>query len=378
MHIVQIAPVIGRGSGVGGVAWNLEREFTALGHTVERFTLADARRRPVKPWPRHLFWRALALFRQAVWFSTVGTRRAKSFLASRPDAVSICHNAVMTGDVFVNHGVVVDAMRARGQALRQLLRNPTHVFTWLRDAYRYHSRIHRAVVALSPAQVESLRRTYGTLRPEVVVIPNGVDLERFHPPTKAERRHARAQFRLDDDDRVVLFVGHEFERKGLGIAIDALREATTVLLLVAGGKQETIAAARAHAVRAGVGDRVLFMGPRDDDLPLFFSASDIFVLPSSYEANALVVLEALAAGLPVVATPVGYAPDVIVDGVNGYLAEPDPHEVAARFEQLAAADLPALRVASRNTAEAHSWRATAQRYIELLDELHRERAAAGR
>ena len=55
----------------------------------------------------------------------------------------------------------------------------------------------------------------------------------------------------------------------------------------------------------------------------FFAAADMFVLPSAYEANALVVLEALACGLPVVATRVGFAPEIIVDGDNGYLVDRD-------------------------------------------------------
>ncbi|KHK99319.1 hypothetical protein LK09_03320 [Microbacterium mangrovi] len=369
MRIVQIAPYIHTGSGVAGVAANLEREFRALGHTVERFTLEDALRGKSFRERRSVPMRAFALFRQMVWFTVIGTARAKEYLAERPDAVSICHNNVMTGDVYVDHGVVSAAMRARGNGAWRMVRNPTHLFTFARDLVRYRGRAHRAVVALSPAQVEVLRRTYGKVRPPVVVIPNGVDLERFRPPTAEERRNARAQFRLDDEDRVVLFVGHEFERKGLPLAIDALAHATTVLMLVAGGNQQSIADARAHAEAAGVADRVLFMGPRGDDLPLFFAASDIFALPSAYEANALVVLEALAAGVPVVATRVGYAPDVIVDGENGFLVDRDPIELAARFEQLAAIDLAPLREAARRSAEAHSWRASAQRYVELLADL---------
>lgn len=369
MRIVQIAPYIHTGSGVAGVAANLEREFRALGHTVERFTIEDARRgRPARHW-RIAAMRALALFQQMVWFTVVGTRRARAYLADRPDAVSICHNNVMAGDVYVDHGVVSAAMRARGNGLWRMVRNPTHLFTFARDAVRYRGATHRAVVALSPAQVEVLRRTYGRVHPPIVVIPNGVDLDRFRPPTAEERRHARAQFHLDDEDRVVLFVGHEFERKGLPVAIAALAHATTVLLLVAGGTQQSIADQRAQAERLGVADRVLFMGPRADDLPLFFAASDMFVLPSAYEANALVILEALAAGLPVVATRVGYAPDVIADGQNGFLVDQDPVDIARRFEQLAAMDVAPLRRAARRTAEAHSWRQTAQRYVELLASL---------
>ncbi len=377
LHIVQIAPYIGGGSGVAGVAWNLEQHFLAMGHRVERFTTATASRRPQRPWPRHPFFRALALFRKMVWFTTVGTVRARRFLNERADAVVICHNNALIGDVYVNHGVVGAAMRARGSGTWRMVRNPTHAFTFVRDAIRYRNGIHRVVVALSPSEADTLRRVYGRVRPPIEIIPNGVDLERFHPPTPEERAQARAAFHLDDDDRVVLFVGHEFARKGLSFAIDALISAPTVLLLVIGGNATAIEQARAHAREAGVDGRVLFMGTRTD-LPVFFAAADAFVLPSAYEANALVVLEALAAGLPVVATRVGFAPDLIIDGSNGYLVERDAAEIGARFEELAAADLAPWRRRARETAEQHGWRTTALQYVDLLQRLAQEkRSPAG-
>jgi UDP-glucose:(heptosyl)LPS alpha-1,3-glucosyltransferase len=178
---------------------------------------------------------------------------------------------------------------------------------------------------------------------------------------------------LNDDDRVALFVGHEFSRKGLEYAISALLHAPAVLLLVAGGNVQAIESARGHAESIGVAHRVLFMGPRSD-LPIFFAASDMFVLPSAYEANALVVLEALAAGLPVIATRVGYAPDVIVDGVNGFLVDREPAQIGERFEQIAAAGRGAFGRDARATAEAHGWNATAKRYVELLESIAAARA----
>lgn len=368
MHIVQIVPNLGRGSGVAGVAWNLQQEFRAMGHTVEAFTMTTATGGRPRRTPRHPLFRALKLFRGMVWFSTVGTARARRFLRERPDAVSICHNNVMAGDVYVNHGVVGAAMRARGNGLWRMVRNPTHPFTFVRDLIRYRGRTHRAVVALSPSEAETLRRVYGRVRAPITIIPNGVDLERFHPPTPVERAEARAAFRLDDEARVVLFIGHEFARKGLAVAIEALVHAPSLLLLVVGGNAQAIDQARARANDLGVAERVLFVGARHD-VPLFLAAADLFVLPSAYEANALVVLEALAAGLPVVATRVGYAPELIVDGENGYLVERDPVEIGARFEELAAVDLDAWARRARTSAEPHGWRATAERYVELLRSL---------
>ena len=375
-RIVQIVPFIGPGTGVAGVAWNLEKEFRALGATVERYTFTDAVRHRVRPpWPNV---RVLARIRggwRMVWFSTVGTRRARAFLASRPDAVVICHNNVLVGDVYVNHGLLLASMRARGRSTWGIYRNPVHVFIYLRDRVRYRGRAHRAVVCLSEADAADLRATYGPVRPRVVVIPNGVDLERFRPPTPDERQAARTELGLGTEERVAVFVGHEFSRKGLSFAIRGLQVAPSVLLLIIGGNDDIIAEANAEAQELGVGDRVLVLGPRDRLTP-FLAASDFFVLPSAYEANALVVLEALASGLPVIATPVGFAPEIVVDGENGCLVERDGRLVGERMEQLANLDDGELAEWSRRaraTAERYGWRGVAQHYLELVEELRAER-----
>jgi UDP-glucose:(heptosyl)LPS alpha-1,3-glucosyltransferase len=367
MRIVQIAPFVSSGSGQAGVVWNLERAFTELGHDVESFTLASARRGRPLPQPSRPLAARVARAWRPIWFSTVGTARARRFLADRPGSFSICHDGVMTGDVYVSHGILRETAAVRGRLAWRLARNPALLFIHLRDLVRYRGRWHRVAVALSAQDAAALRRAYGRVTPPLVVIPNGVDLERFHPPSADERTAARAAFHLDDDARVALFVGHDVVRKGLLHAVRALAHAPTVLLLVVGGDLEGIEQARAEARRLGVEDRVLFAGVQHD-LPLFFAASDMFVFPTSYEANALVVLEALASGLPVVTTPVGYAPEIIREGENGLLVSTDPAEIGDRLEQLAwSEDLAGWRARARRSVEDHSWRAIAQRYLVLAE-----------
>jgi UDP-glucose:(heptosyl)LPS alpha-1,3-glucosyltransferase len=378
-RIVQIVPFIGPGAGVAGVAWNLEQQFRQLGVAVERYTFDDARRGKALKWPRAKLLRRLARGWRVVWFSIFGTLRARRFLAERPDAISICHNDVMTGDIYVNHGVVIASMRARGNPFWLMVRNPIHVFVYLRDRVRYRGRVHRAVVALSQQDVRELHETYGRVRPPIAHIPNGVDLDHFRPPSEEERHAARTELRLGDDERVALFVGHEFHRKGLSYAIGALRHAPSVLLLILGGSDEIIADAYANALEIGVGERVLFLGPRQNLRP-FLAASDMFVLPSAYEANALVVLEALASGLPVVSTRVGFAPEIIDDGVNGFLVERHATEIGDRLERLAELDSEELgewRRRARSSIEPYSWRAVAQRYLDLADQLIAARRRTG-
>ena len=101
----------------------------------------------------------------------------------------------------------------------------------------------------------------------------------------------------------------------------------------------------------------------------------MLVLPSAYEANALVVLEALACGLPVVCTRVGFAPDLLVDGENGYLVDRDAASVGDRLAMLAEEDLGPWRARARETASRYSWPEIARQYLALVDSLRAERTA---
>lgn len=378
VRIVQIATFIGPGSGVAGVAWNLEQAFHRLGAQVDSFTFPIAH--PGKPAPIAVRGRITARIVsqwRVVWMSTTGTRRAREYLAARPDAVSIVHNNVMTGDVYVNHGVLFAAMRARGMGVLRMALDPSRVYVHLRDRKRYRGHTHRRIVALTDAEVQTLIDSYGRIGPDVRVISNGVDLDEYRPPTPDERAEARAIFHLGEDDRVALFIGHEFDRKGLPIAIEALVHAPTVLLLVVGGSRKMVDDARRRGERLGVADRVLLVGEQRGMRP-YLAAADMFVLPSVYESSGLVFLEALASGLPVVATRVGVAPQVVENGVNGYLVDRDPVQVGERLETIAAHPYGAFMDAARRSVADYSWTSIAQQYLDLAAEILAERAAEAR
>ena len=370
-HIVQIAPTIQPGTGVAAVAYHLEREFVARGAIVERFTAADAGRAPRRS-PRSALGARLAHGWDVIWFSTVGTARARRFLAERPDAISICHNDVMTGDIYVNHGLLQVAMRIRGHYAWRMVRNPLHLFTAARDRIRYRGGRHRAFVALTEEEAALLVKTYGHLGAPVHVIPNGVDLEHFHPVDDAERASARAALGLPGDGLVAVFIGNEFDRKGLPIVLDALQRAPRVHLLVVGGTGDMIRRATAQAERFGVAGRVHFVGSHPSPGP-FLRAADVLVLPSAYESYGLVITEALASGLPVVSSPVGIAPEAVADGVNGYIVPPDAAAVGQRLAELSEMDLNDWRHRARDAALAYTWRSVADRYLALVEKVRMAR-----
>ncbi|MGW8567315.1 glycosyltransferase family 4 protein [Isoptericola sp. NPDC055881] len=363
MIVVQIAPEIGTGTGVGGVAADLESAWQRAGVDVRRFTLEDAHGAWL-PAPSTTLGGRLALLARVLWFSTVGAVAARRYCRSLPDAVSVCHNDALAGDVYVNHGIVQVAMAHRGNARWRLARNPVLLVAVARDRLRYRTHVHRAVVNLSSTEDRLLREVYGRIAAPTTVVGNGVDLERFRPPTPEQRTAARARFGLTADERTVLFVGHEHDRKGLPALLDAVARVPGTRLLVVGGDPAMIATARRRAAAAGVAARCTFTGPLPDVVEAMHAA-DVFCLPSAYESCGLVYLEALATGLPVVATAVGIVPDVVTSA-TGAIVPSDRAALADGLRHALRLEPGTVRPAARAAAERWSWDAVAARYLDVL------------
>lgn len=179
----------------------------------------------------------------------------------------------------------------------------------------------RKVIAVS----DSLRRlavSLGLPEGKGVVIGNGVDTAKFQP---VDRSAARTRYGLPQDAKVLITVGALVERKGFHRVIDCIpalldRHPTLHYLIVGGASPEgnMEAELRAQVARLGLSERVHFLGPIPPaELKWPLSAADVFVLSSSNEGWANVILEAMACGLPVVATDVGGNREVVADARLG-------------------------------------------------------------
>ena len=162
-----------------------------------------------------------------------------------------------------------------------------------------------------------------------------------------ERAAVRAELGLSPDAKVLVCVGRLAPQKDHPTLFAAMaRLPADVVLLVVGGDPfgDGEARLRAEVERLGVGERVRFLGIRHD-VPDLLSASDLFVLPSLWEGLGLVFLEAMAVALPIVATDVSAIPEVVQDGVSGWLVPPgDPEALAAAVQR--ALDDPSARQAA--------------------------------
>ncbi|MFJ4472326.1 glycosyltransferase [Streptomyces sp. NPDC089424] len=176
----------------------------------------------------------------------------------------------------------------------------------VRGLYLAGERLGRATVAVSPTVAARLEH-WGVPAARIAVVPNGVDLARFlFDPV--QRQRTRQRFGLPDTAFVIGAVGRLTAGKRFDVAVRALARLPEDhwLLLVGGGPEEHMLRRTAH--EAGVADRVLFTGERPyvpdgspgPDLPSLTAAMDLLVSPSAEEAFGLAVIEALAAGLPVV------------------------------------------------------------------------------
>jgi glycosyltransferase involved in cell wall biosynthesis len=205
----------------------------------------------------------------------------------------------------------------------------------------------QAAVAVSGALAEELT-SLGVARSRIAVVPNGVDRSLFFP---RDRQAERAALGVPGDASVVLFVGRVEPQKGVGellAAFDRLRSRMPRAVLVMIGDEP-----RAHEVEGGVRCRadgaVRFLGPRPhSEVARWMGASDLLALPSWSEGTPNVVLESLASGRPVVATPVGGIAEVLSDPDAGVLVPPrDANALARALEFALRADWDPKRVSAR-------------------------------
>ena len=209
---------------------------------------------------------------------------------------------------------------------------------------------------------------------ELIEIPGGVDLEMFRPVAS----DVRARLGLQEAE-VVLYVGRFAPLKNVSLLVEAFAELRrhrprARLLLVGEGALE--GRLRSDARRLGVQDDVIFVGARPlAELPTYYSAADVFALPSSFDNSPNVLLEAMACELPVVATRVGGVPRYVEDGRSGSLVDPgQPAALAAALGRV----LEDIELRSRLVAggleqarNGRSWAASARKLLDLYERLIR-------
>jgi UDP-glucose:(heptosyl)LPS alpha-1,3-glucosyltransferase len=284
-----------------------------------------------------------------------------AIVANRVDVATVqyCHRAAITK---------VDGSRASrpGRPYR-INAAVAGILSRTGEAWCYRRGRTRLLCAASGGVARELREQFPAMQGAVRTIPNGVDAVVFRPDPAA-RRTIRTELGVDERTPLALFVGGDWERKGLSHAVDALALAPEWQLAVAGAGDPEPLASRARA--AGSESRLRFLG-QVENTPHLYAAGDAFLLPTAYEAFPLVALEAAASGLPLLVTPVNGAEDLIEDGRNGWFISRDGQDIARRLNELRSEPELARAMAegARAAATGFSWKRMADGYVSLYAEL---------
>lgn len=235
-------------------------------------------------------------------------------------------------------------------------------------------------VAVSEEVAISLNQLYGIR--QCRVIPNGISQHRYaNPQTARSKWRAREGFR--DDQILFVCVARFAEQKNHALLLKAFAQGPAsdpnahLVLVGEGGLQEQL---ESQAEDLGVSRQVHFLGLRTD-IPDVLGATDVFVLSSAWEGNPLSMMEAMAAGLPIVSTAVGGVPDLIANGREGFLVPPGDvkgFSGAMTFllrdrETRRSMGTAAAQRAKENFDVSKMVRAYEQLYENLIDHMHRSR-----
>jgi glycosyltransferase involved in cell wall biosynthesis len=235
------------------------------------------------------------------------------------------------------------------------------------------------VVAISQDIADRLVRSGGPPK-RIARIANAVDLTKFKPVAAGERELLRARFGFPAGRTIVLYVGRLSRAKGVMMLIEAwpdliVKHPDAHLVMVGSGSDswddcegEIIEYVREHAL----GAHVAMIG-HSNSVQEYLQAADLFVTPSDYEGFSLTLVEALGTAIPVVTTAVGAAPEIVHEGINGYLCPAkDKAALGAAVDRALGqkARWGSVGARARESAEAFDIPQVVEQYVTLLRELH--------
>ncbi len=218
----------------------------------------------------------------------------------------------------------------------------------------------RRIMTNSRLVRDQVIRHYGVRPDRISVIYNSVDGARFHPGVRERfREETRNRFGVREADLLLLFISNNFKLKNLDGVIRAMAlSGADNLKLMAIGTDNPRPYQQA-ALKQGLADRVLFLGPQKE-IERFFGAADVFIMPSRYDAFANVCLEAMACGLPTITSRTNGSSEPIQSGQNGIV-----------LNGLEAAEMAdAVNALRSSTEQGRMGRAAARTAREFTPEKH--------
>lgn len=218
--------------------------------------------------------------------------------------------------------------------------NPYHHYVMAAEKKMFHSPQLKAVICNSKMVKEEIQCYFGLAESKLHVIYSGVDTEAYHPRLKLQYRESiRTQYHIPQNAPLFLFVGSGFERKGLLVLLQAMKQLPENAHLLVVGKDKKLTSLKAQSDSMGLSSRIHFAGGQQDVKP-YYGAADVFVLPTLYDPFPNVALEAMASGLPVITSFKSGAAELINQGKNGFVCDAlDLPQLVSHMQQLMSHEL---------------------------------------
>lgn len=275
------------------------------------------------------------------------------------------------------HKAAVKKARKREKGLINFFKNtrlnPLNLIVLSLEKFTFKSKNYKKIIAVSEVTKNEIMAEYGVPTEDIVVIPNGINLDEFNLENKEIlRREIRHRHRIKQEEIIILFVGHEFKRKGLKYLLEAIplinNDLTKILVVGRSNEKPFVEIAK----KLGLAERVIFVGhaPKVQE---YFACADIFCFPTLDEAFGLVITEALAAGLPTITSKIAGAAELMQNGKDGLLLDDptSPQEIASKINLLINDKRLREHISkeAQNTAQKYSWAEIARRTLEVYREV---------
>lgn len=297
--------------------------------------------------------------------------------SARKPVISIVNGLAVRGEIASNFARVSSA----GELLYFLTRYAAQTIFYYIPRFRAMVRDSDMLVGVSRETAEALAREFPGSEKKTRVIFNPVDTSFFRPDADL-REKARAELGLPAGCPVLLMAGVLNKQKGVHVGLKAFaalagRFPQARVLIVGDGPQ--LAALKAQAAEAGIQDRVLFCGPKlNPEMPYYYNAADVHINPTlRQEGLSIVIVEAMACGLPVVASRIGGTASTIDDRRSGFFVKPgDAPGLAERTGALLSD--PALARAMGTAGREKAVRDFSENNIDVYIRISRELTGGGK
>ncbi|MDE1761635.1 MAG: glycosyltransferase [Candidatus Micrarchaeota archaeon] len=327
--------------GVVNSMLNFKRELEKRGHGVYIFTTGDEHAKrtysgrnvimttgiPFKPYPQY----KIALFPYKA-IMRMRSMRIDVIHAQTPFTMGITAMSIaklgkypLVGSfhTMINNRAIIESYYPKNKVLKEV----TSKYLWEYTKFFYR----RCDATIVPSEAIGSMLTRSNV-PNTYVVPNSVDTQNFSPKNSGD--FVRRKLKIKDDDKVVLYVGRASREKRIEILLKAakgiLKKRDDVKFVIA-GTGPALDYYKNMATQLKLGSHVKFIGFVEQQmLPKVYAACDVFCIPSTFETQGIVALEAMASGKPVVGADYLALKELIVNGKNGEKFAPGDYQACAK------------------------------------------------